>query len=141
MKIKYLFNILLSMIIGTIKILLGGTDDMLITLLICMLIDMITGIICAFVFKKSTKTTTGAMSSTAMTKGICKKIGILFLVVIAYRIDVILGVGYICYTTKVFLVIEEILSIIENIGNMGVPIPTIIKKSLDVLERKISEYE
>lgn len=140
MKLKYFFSSSVALAWSFfIKSLFGTVNNELKTLLIFILIDLITGVIVAGVFKKSRKTFTGALKSSEMTKGICNKIGIILLVIIAHYIDITLNISCIMYATEVALIIEETLSIIENIGLMGVPIPTVITNSIDLLNKKISE--
>lgn len=140
MKLKYFFSSSVALVWSFfIKSLFGTVNNELKTLFIFILIDLITGVIVAGVFKKSQKTLSGSLKSSEMTKGICKKIGIILLVVIAHYIDIILNISYIMYVTEVALLVEELISIIENIGLMGVPIPTVIANSIDLLNKKISE--
>lgn len=140
MKLKYFFSSSVALAWSFfIKSLFGTMNNELKTLLLFILIDLITGLIVAGVFKKSQKTFTGALKSSEMTKGICKKIGIILLVIIAHYIDITLNISYIMYVTEVALIIEEMISIIENIGLMGVPIPSVITNSIDLLNKKISE--
>ena len=140
MKLKYFFSSSVALAWSFfIKFLFGTVNNELNTLLLFILIDLITGLIVAGVFKKSQKTFTGSLKSSEMTKGICKKIGIILLVVIAHYIDITLNISYIMYATEVALILEETLSIIENIGLMGVPIPSVIANSIDLLNKKISE--
>lgn len=140
MKLKYFFSSSVALVWSFfIKSLFGTVNNELKTLFIFILIDLITGVIVAGVFKKSQKTLSGSLKSSEMTKGICKKIGIILLVVIAHYIDIILNISYIMYATEVALIVEELISIIENIGLMGVPIPAVIANSIDLLNKKISE--
>ena len=140
MKLKYFFSSSIAVIWSFfIKSLFGTVNNELKTLFIFILIDLITGVIVAGVFKKSRKSPSGALKSFEMTKGICKKIGIILLVIIAHYIDITLKISYIMYATEIALIIEELISIIENIGLMGVPIPLVITNSIDLLNKKISE--
>lgn len=114
---------------------LGGWDSAMTTLLIIMGIDYITGMMVALVWKKSPKTPTGAADSTVGFKGICKKGLILLVVLIAVRLDITLNLaGAARLATILFFIGNEGLSIIENLGIMGVPLPDIVKKSLNKLK-------
>lgn len=122
-------------LIGTlVTATLGGWNDAIITLFIFMIIDYITGLICAGVFKKSKKSKSGGLSSSACLKGLFKKVGELILVMIAVRFDMLTGTSYIKDGTIIALIVSETISIIENLGLMGVPIPEIITKSIDLLK-------
>ena len=115
---------------------LGGWDSALITLAVFMLIDYFTGWIVAAVFNKSQKTETGAYSSAIGLKGVCKKIMILLLVMVAYRMDQLIGGTYIRDGACIVFIGNEAMSILENAGLMGIPIPKPIKNALDVLHDK-----
>ena len=116
--------------------LFGGWSMDLQTLLLFMVVDYISGLILAGVFKKSEKTKSGALSSNVGFKGLCKKIGILFCVLIAYRLDISIGTEYIRTAVIIAFIANEAVSIVENVGLMGVPIPPAILKAIDVLKNK-----
>lgn len=115
---------------------LGGWSDDLITLIIFMAVDYITGMIVAGVFKRSSKSNSGTLSSNAGWKGLCKKGVTLLVVLVAYRLDVTLGVAYIKTAVIIAFIINEVLSIIENAGLMGVHIPEPVTKALELLRNK-----
>ena len=121
---------------GTIVSLLGGWDSALATLICCIVLDYLTGLIVAGVFNNSNKTETGALESRAGRKGLYRKIMIILLVGLAYRLDLLLGTDYIRYTVIIGFISNEVLSLIENAGLMGVPIPNVIKRAVDVLKNK-----
>lgn len=114
----------------------GGWSSAMTTLLIFMAIDYITGLICAGIFHKSPKSKTGALESRAGLKGLCRK-GIMFLIVlVACRIDIILGTTYVKDATVIALIVNEGISIIENAGLIGVPMPQAITSAIDALAQK-----
>lgn len=115
--------------------LFGGWDAAIITLLIFMLIDFIMGVILAGVFHKSSKTINGALESKAWWKGLVRKGITLLIVVVANRLDVQLGTTYIRDAVCIAFVLNETLSIIENAGLMGVPIPNVIKNAVELLRK------
>lgn len=115
---------------------LGGWDASVITLLIFMGIDFITGLIVGGIFHKSSKTKTGALESRAGWKGLTKKCITLLFVVMAVRLDVLMGSNYIRDAVCISFILNEFISIIENAGLMGVPIPPVITKAIDVLKAK-----
>lgn len=120
--------------------LFGGWDAALQTLIIFMAIDYATGLVVAGVFHRSGKTKTGALESKAGWKGLCKKCMTLLFVLIAARLDMIIGVNYIRDAVCIGFIANELISIIENAGLMGVPVPAILQKSIDILTKK-SEVE
>lgn len=122
-----------------ISLTVGVVNDDLKTLLLLILIDLICGLITAAVFKKSPKTDSGGLSSNEMRKGVFKKVGILIIVVVAHQIDLLLHIEYIMYAVEISLIIEEILSIVENIGLMGIPIPSVISNAIELLNKKVNE--
>lgn len=122
-----------------ITALYGSVNDELKTLLILILIDLICGLITAAVFKRSPKTKTGGLSSNEMRKGVFKKIGILLIVAVAHQIDLILHINYIMYACEITLIAEEVLSIVESAGLIGIPIPTVIRSSIDLLNKKLKD--
>ena len=118
---------------------LGGWDTSVITLLIFMGIDYVTGLLVAGVFHKSTKSKTGTLESRAGWKGLLKKCVTILFVVIAVRLDLLIGSNYIRDAVCIAFITNELISIIENAGLMGVPIPNVITKAIDVLKLKEGE--
>lgn len=115
---------------------LGGWDASVITLGIFMCIDYFSGVILAFVFHKSPKSKTGAYDSKAGWKGLAKKCVTILFVVIAVRLDLMLNTTYIRDAVCIAFIVNELISIVENAGLMGIPIPAIITKSIDILKSK-----
>ena len=125
---------------STIASFFGGFDAALITLLIFMGVDYATGLIVAGVFHKSEKTENGALESRAGWKGLCRKGVSLLVVLVACRLDMIMGSNFIRDATVIAFIANETISIIENAGLIGVPIPSVITKAIEVLKKK-SERE
>ena len=117
----------------------GGWDAAMITLVSMMVIDYLTGVLVAGVFHNSPKTENGTLESKAGWKGLCRKGVTLLIVLVAARLDIILGTGFIRDAVVIGYIANEIISIIENAGLMGVPIPAAIKKAIEVLQQKGSE--
>jgi toxin secretion/phage lysis holin len=133
---KEIFLIVTGVIGGAIAAAFGGWNESLTTLIIFMMADYITGIIVAGVFKKSTKTTTGALESVAGWKGLCRKSITLFIVLIACRLDLEIGSNVIRDATVIAFIANEGISIIENAGLMGVPMPeSIARVEMGYLEK------
>lgn len=124
---------------GFVASLFGGWDTALATLLIFMAVDYVTGLIVAGVFHKSQKTENGALESRAGWKGLCRKGTSLLVVLVAYRLDLVIGSNFVKDATIIAFIANETISIIENAGLMGAPIPAVIVKAIDVLKQKGEE--
>lgn len=124
---------------STVAAAFGGWDAAMITLISMMVIDYLTGVLVAGVFHNSPKTESGALESKAGWKGLCRKGMTLLIVLVAARLDIILGTGFIRDAVVIGYIANETISIIENAGLMGVPIPEAIKKAIEVLQQKGSE--
>lgn len=123
---------------SAISYLLGGWETAIQTLVCFMLVDYITGIMLA-ILNKSTKSPKGGLSSEAGFKGIFKKAGMLIVVIIANRLDVLAGTDIIRNGCIIVLIANEGLSIIENLGVMGVPVPKILIRFIEALKNKDNE--
>lgn len=121
---------------GFVASLFGGWDAALTTLLLFMVIDFISGLVVAGVFHNSTKSETGTLQSFAGWKGLCRKCMTLLFVLIAYRLDLAIGVNYIRDTVIIGFIANELISIIENAGLMGLPLPEAITQAIDILKKK-----
>ena len=120
-------SIIASEVATVFIFLVGEIDVALICLIIAIVLDYISGIIKAFNTKQ--------LSSKIGFKGILKKIGILVLVMLAVLIDRVGGnTGAIRTLVIYYFVANEGLSILENLGEAGIPIPNAIKKALKVLK-------
>ena len=133
MKLKVI-STTLGAIGGAIAYAFGGWTESMITLIIFMTIDYISGFVCAAVFKNSKKSKNGALESKAGFKGLCRKGFILLVVLIAYRLDLLIGTTYIKDATIIAFIVNELISIIENLGAMGVPMPDVIINAIEVLK-------
>lgn len=132
---KYRLITVIGLLGSTLASLFGGWDLALQTLIIFMAIDWITGgILLPAVFGKSPKSENGTLESHAGWKGLCRKAMTLFYVLIAARLDVLVGTEYLRDAVCIGFIVNEGLSIIENAGLMGVPLPEKLKKSIDVLK-------
>ena len=114
----------------------GGWNAGLSTLIFFMAVDYVTGLIVAGVFNNSTKTDSGALESRAGWKGLCRKCMTFVYVLIAYRLDLMIGTNYIRDAVIIAFVANELISITENAGLMGLPLPDKIKSAIDVLQKK-----
>ena len=116
--------------------LFGGWTASLTTLLIFMCIDYVSGLIVAGVFHNSPKTENGALESRAGLKGLIRKSTMLLFVLIGYRLDVAVGTTYIRDGVCIAFMANELISIVENAGLMGLPVPAIITNAIDILKKK-----
>lgn len=121
---------------GALSYLFGGWDTALITLLIFMATDYITGLIVAGVFHKSQKSENGALESRAGWKGLCRKGMALLIVLVACQLDKAAGINFVRDGVVIAFIANETISIIENAGLMGVPVPSVLKKAIDILKKK-----
>lgn len=120
-------SIIVSEVATIFIYLFGGVDVALMCLIIAIILDYISGIIKAFNTKQ--------LSSKIGFKGILKKLGILVLVMLSVLIDRVGGnTGAIRTLVIYYFVANEGLSILENLGEAGIPIPNAIKKALKVLK-------
>ena len=136
-KLKNIVSIVTGAIGSLLINLIGKPTDDLIILLVLMTIDLIVGFLISAIWQKSTKTDSGKLSSSVMFKGIVKKFFTLVIVVIAFQLDKLLIMNVIRHIVIIAFIVEEVLSITENIAITGIKIPTIITKALDVLEKEV----
>ena len=118
---------------AAIASLFGGWTGAMTTLVILMFIDYVTGIIVAGVFHNSPKCSGGALSSAVGFKGICRKFVILLVVVVACRVDLLLETNIIRDATCIGFCANELVSITENAGLMGIPLPRKLVEAIEVL--------
>jgi toxin secretion/phage lysis holin len=135
LKVKYLILTIVGSLGSLASYLFGGFDKLLIALIIFMIIDFLSGLILAIVFKKSSKTKSGRVSSEAGIKGLAKKIFILFLVALAEQLDIVLGTNLVRDGAVIAFISMEGVSILENSTLAGLPVPRMIKNALEVLSK------
>ena len=126
---------------GFIASLFGGWDAALVTLVIFMGVDYVTGLIVASVFHTSEKTPGGGLESRAGWKGLCRKGGTLLVVLVACRLDLVIGSNFIRDAVVIAFTANETISIIENAGLMGIPIPGVIMRAIEILKNKAESEE
>lgn len=113
--------------------LLGGWDTGLKTLTVCMILDYILGMTAAGFFKKSKKTKSGRLESRAGWKGLLRKGAELAVVIVGQQIDLLMGTSYVRDAVCIGFIVNESVSILENAGLIGVPIPGALKKAIELL--------
>lgn len=128
-------QLIISAIGGWLGYFLGGCDGLLFALLAFVVIDYITGVMCAISDKK--------LSSSVGFKGICRKVLIFLLVGIANVLDVqIIGTGCVLRTAVIFFYISnEGVSLLENAAHLGLPVPSKIKEVLEQLHNRAESEE
>lgn len=115
---------------------LGGWDHWTALLVALMILDYFTGVLVAWVWKRSPKTKSGKLSSEAGFKGLVKKGMILLVIWVAVKLDNALGETYIRVMVLLFFIGNEGLSLLENLGLMGVPFPAFLKGALEALREE-----
>ena len=114
----------------------GGWDTALAALVICMAVDYISGSMVALVFHKSPKSATGSYNSAYGLKGLCKKCLMLLFVLTAVQMDKLMGADYVRDAVCIGFCVNELLSITENLGLAGVPLPQAVVKALEQLQTR-----
>lgn len=145
--IKNYISTFAAIVGGAVSTFLGGWSAGMTTLVIFMAIDYITGIVVACLFNASNKSETGAFESRAGWKGLVKKCFTLLFVLIAHRLDLALlettgieiTMHYFRDTVVVGFMVNELFSIVENAGLMGIPLPKIIIRAIEVLQSRADE--
>jgi toxin secretion/phage lysis holin len=118
---------------------LGGWDGAMRLLIGMMAADYLSGVLLAAVWQRSGKSETGALDSKAGFKGLCKKCAVLLLVWVAVLLDKALDASYIRTAVILFFSGNEGLSLLENVGLMGVPYPKFLHRALEALREKGEE--
>lgn len=113
--------------------LLGGWDAALECLLLFMAVDYVSGLVLAGVFHCSGKSESGALESRAGFKGLLRKGGVLALVLVGAALDRTLGSQAARNTLCLFFTANEGISILENLGLMGVRYPAFLRNMLEAL--------
>lgn len=119
--------------------LFGGWTQGMTTLVILMIVDYIMGILVAAVFGMSKKTEDGKLESRAGWKGLVRKGVTLLIILVATRIDMLMGTTFVRDAAVIGFSANELLSIIENAGLMGIPMPKVITDAVEVLQNRASE--
>lgn len=128
------FQLIFAGVGGTIGYFVGGWDKLLMVFLSILLLDTITGMFKAW--------GGGEYSSSKCRKGFMKKTAYLFTVFLAVQLDILLGnTGTIRGACLILFSVNEACSIVENVGQMGVPVPDVLKNALEVLKKKSNNLE
>lgn len=125
---------------GILAALFGGWSQPMAVLLIMIGLDYISAVIVALVFHKSPHTENGGLSSSVGLKGLLRKFVLIVIVAAAYQLDKLIGTSYIRDAVAIAFIANEALSLVENAGLMGVPIPSILLKGIEVLKGKADQH-
>lgn len=136
MEIKNIICSAMGVIGAFIASIFGGWNAALSTLCIFMVIDYVTGMVVAGVFHASPKTASGSLESRAGIKGLFRKCMIFLYVFVAHRLDIAIGTTYVKDLVCIGFICNEVLSITENAGLMGIPIPAPIVNAIEILKNK-----
>lgn len=128
---------------GIVATLFGGWTAGLKALVLLMAIDYLSGLVVAGIFHKSPKSPNGGLESKAGLKGLVRKIFILALVAVAHLVDVLLlsslGIDFVRDAATIGFCANEAISIMENAGLMGIPLPKVLRKAIDLLRAKAED--
>lgn len=129
------FNALVAVIATFFTYLFGSWDLALQVLIVFMVLDYGTGVLYAFLNNQ--------LNSEVGFKGLVKKLMILVVLIIGVMLDRILGTGTWVFRTLVcyFYIANEGISLLENVGNIGIPIPNKIRNALEQLNKDDEESE
>ncbi len=128
-KMEKVFNSVVAVVATFFTYLFGGWDVALSILIIFMVLDYLTGVIYAYTIQ--------TLNSEVGFKGLIKKCMILVVLIIGVMLDRILGNGTWVFRTLVcyFYIANEGISLLENISNLGVPIPNKLRNALEQLNK------
>ena len=121
--------------------LIGGWDVPMKALVICMIIDYISGLMVAGIFHKSRKSDNGALNSSIGMKGLCKKCVVLFWVIVMAQVGKVTNMEYLRNALIIGFIANEFISIAENSKLMGIPLPKPIFNAIDVLTERSERNE
>lgn len=131
----------IGLIGSLITSLLGGWDVPMKALVICMIIDYISGLMVAGIFHKSKKSDNGALNSSIGMKGLCKKCMVLFWVIVMAQVGRVTNMEYLRNAVIIGFIANEFISIAENSKLMGIPLPKPIFNAIDVLTERSERNE
>lgn len=127
-----IFKIGFAAFSGAFFSVMGGNDAIFIALLFCLIVDFTTGLIKGLMMK-SEKSDSGAINSTVMFRGGMKKVLVLIIVAFSHQFDQSIGIVGVDIRNMVvmYFIAVEGLSILENVGQCGVPLPGFLTKVLE----------
>ncbi|BDG46080.1 phage holin family protein [Parageobacillus sp. KH3-4] len=125
---KYMSMLGVSFVGSFVSFLIGGVDLLVIILLCFVIADYVTGLIASAI--------EGKLSSQVGFRGIVRKILVFVLVAASHLLDIAIGWGnhFIRDAIIFFYIINEFISIVENVGRAGVPLPSFLRKAIELLK-------
>lgn len=132
---KYIINVIFSSIVSLLLFLLGDIGVTFYCLLVLMCVDYLLGIISG-VKGKSKKSESGKLSSKQGFIGLLKKACILLCVILGNMLDMLLGFNYVRNLVILSFSLNEIISVVENLNNIGIKVPNVIIKCIEILNEK-----
>lgn len=140
--IKGIFYGTICIIGGFLGPLFGGWDNLIYAVLLCSLVDYLSGMAVAVIFKNSPKTETGAAKSNVGFKGLVKKVFIYLMIMVVVKIDIVVNSnGFLRNASILGFMANEVLSIVENLGLMGIKMPDAVIDAIDILKIRSQEKE
>lgn len=124
-----IFNGGIALIGGAITFLFGEWSQLLSLFLFVIILDYISGLSASVIEGKG-------LNSAVGYKGLIKKFAIILIIALSYQIDKALGLDVIMSGTIYFFLANELISVVENYGRMGLPLPDQIKKVIQILKEK-----
>ena len=137
--VKWGWSLVIGAIGGAWLTVFGDWTMAMTILCICMALDYVTGLVVAGVFHASKKSSGGGLDSNVGWKGLARKVATLFIILVAHFVDILLGTQYIRDAVVIAFTVNEIISILENCALMGVPIPAVLIKGIDILHKQAGE--
>lgn len=135
-SIKETFGIVFATFATVITSIFGAHTGIMKILVLFMIADYVTGLIVAGIFKNSQKTENGAIESSTSLKGLFRKGMMILIVYISLQLDILLDINYVAMATIYFFIANELISLIENFGLMGIPLPEVLKDAIEILKKK-----
>lgn len=121
---------------GFVTMFWGGWSQGLTALVFIMAADYVTGLLVAGVFKKSKKTDSGGLESKAGLKGLIRKVSIIILIGLIHMVEGSIGIDFLMNGCIIGFMLNELISLVENFGLMGIPMPAAVTRAIDILTTK-----
>ncbi len=134
-SIKEVFGVTFAAVATLISTIFGAHLDIMKILVSAIVVDYVTGLMVAGAFKRSNKTETGAIESLASIRGLFRKSCMLLIVYMAIQLDLLINTNYIAIAIIYFFIANELISIIENAGLMGIPIHPVMVEAVEILKK------
>jgi toxin secretion/phage lysis holin len=131
---KEIICAIIGIVGGVVVTFLSGRDSVIVALIVFMAIDFITGILVAAVFKTGKHGSRTGLESKVCWKGLYKKGVSLLICLMAAYFDRLLGTGFVLNAVAIGFIVSESISIIENAGLMGIPIPPQLRNAIAILK-------